>query len=435
MKKKKLLATVLASALACGTLSGCGGTAQTSGSATSSDGSGKTVKVFQLKVEINDALQKLAQEYEKEKGVKVEITSVGGGADYGASLKAEFQKGTEPDIFMVAGKGDYEIWKHKIDDLSSESWVKNAVSGTLDTVTVDGKVYGMPAATEGYGLMYNKNILDKAGIDPASIDTFSKLKAAVEKLDSMKGELGIDNVFSYTTKETWVTGNHTFNIPFAAQENPAQFAKDYFAGKADIVNNDRFKEWMNLIELMCKYGGGQTLETIDYSTQVGNFALEKTAFMQQGNWTAADLDSLGATFDMGFMPLAINEDTKVSGSIPVGVPMYWVVNKDSAVNAEAKAFLTWMVESQVGQEALVNNMNMIPAFTNFTVQSENPLNKSITEYNNAGKTLPWAFTNFPDGFTMNNIGPLFSKYITTDMGDDAKKEMLQGIQDQTPLDK
>ena len=86
MKKKKLLATVLASALACGTLSGCGGTAQTSGSATSADGSGKTVKVFQLKVEINDALQKLAQEYEKEKGVKVEITSVGGGADYGASL-------------------------------------------------------------------------------------------------------------------------------------------------------------------------------------------------------------------------------------------------------------------------------------------------------------------------------------------------------------
>ena len=80
MKKKKLLATVLASALACGTLSGCGGAAQTSGSAGSSDTSGKTVKIYQLKVEINDALQKLAQEYEEEKGVKVEVTSVGGGA-------------------------------------------------------------------------------------------------------------------------------------------------------------------------------------------------------------------------------------------------------------------------------------------------------------------------------------------------------------------
>ena len=33
----------------------------------------------------------------------------------------------------------------------------------LDTVTIDGKIYGMPVTTEGYGLMYNKEILDKAG--------------------------------------------------------------------------------------------------------------------------------------------------------------------------------------------------------------------------------------------------------------------------------
>ncbi|KQB77957.1 MULTISPECIES: ABC transporter substrate-binding protein [Clostridium] len=434
MKKKKLLATVLASALACGTLSGCGGTAQTSGSATSSDGSGKTVKVFQLKVEINDALQKLAQEYEKEKGVKVEITSVGGGADYGASLKAEFQKGTEPDIFMVAGKGDYEIWKHKIDDLSDQPWISNAVKGTLDTVTIDGKTYGMPAATEGYGLMYNKDILDKAGIDPKTITSFDALKAAFETLDSKKAELGLENVVSYTTKETWVTGNHTFNIPFAAQEDPDKFLDEYVAGKADIVNNKEFNDWMNLVGLLCKYGGGKSLETIDYSNQVGNFALEKTAFIQQGNWVASDLNSLGANFNMGFIPMCLNNDAndKANTSIPVGVPMYWVVNKDSAVNKEAKEFLDWMVESQTGQEALVKDMNMIPAFTNFKAESSNPLNKSITEYNNSGNTLKWAFTNFPDGFTMNDIGPVFSKFLNTDMGDAAKKEMLQNIQDASP---
>ena len=433
MKKKKLLATVLASALACGTLTGCGGSAQTSGTTTgSSDSSGKTVKIYQLKVEINDALQSLAKKYEEEKGVKVEVTSVGGGADYGASLKAEFAKGTEPDIFMIQGRGDYEVWKHKIDDLSDQPWKSNAVNGTLDTVTIDGKVYGMPAATEGYGLMYNKDILDKAGIDPEKLTTFDALKSAFETLDSKKAELGLDNVVSYTTKETWVTGNHTFNIPFAAQADPDQFAKDYIAGKADLVNNQQFNEWMNLVELMCKYGGGKTLETIDYSNQVGNFALGKTAFIQQGNWIASDLQSLGADFNMGFAPMCINNDEKVSGSIPVGVPMYWVVNKDSAVNKEAKEFLDWMVESETGQNAIVNDMNMIPAFTNFKVESSNPLNQSITKFNNEGKTLKWAFTNFPDGFTMDKIGPVFSKFLDTDMGDAAKKEMLQNLQDASP---
>ena len=97
-----------------------------------------------------------------------------------------------------------------------------------------------------------------------------------------------------------------------------------------------------------------------------------------------------------------------------------------------KEFLDWMVESQTGQEALVKDMNMIPAFTNFKAESSNTLNKSITEYNNSGNTLKWAFTNFPDGFTMNDIGPVFSKFLNTDMGDAAKKEMLQNIQDASP---
>ena len=60
MKMKKLLATILATTLACGTIVGCGGgTADSSkssaGGDTAKSGDGKVVKVFQLKVEINDA--------------------------------------------------------------------------------------------------------------------------------------------------------------------------------------------------------------------------------------------------------------------------------------------------------------------------------------------------------------------------------------------
>ncbi|WP_300380650.1 ABC transporter substrate-binding protein [Clostridium sp.] len=424
---KKILATVLAATVLCGAFVGCSSKPSSGNDTKDPKVTNKVVKVFQLKVEINDALQNLAKKYEEETGVKVEVTSVGGGADYGASLKAEFNKGAEyePDIFMIQGAGDLEVWSHKVDDFSSESWVKNAVNGTLDNVSKDGKLFGMPVATEGYGLIYNKDILDKAGIDPSTLNTFDNLNAAFTKLDSMKADLGIDNVVSYTTKEAWVTGNHTFNIPLAVQPDPAAFVADYVAGKADVVNNQSFKDWMNLVELLCTYGGGATLDTIDYSAQVGNFGLGKTAFLHQGNWTSGDLKGLDATFNMGFAPLAINNDTKVSGSIPVGVPMYWTVNKDSAVNSEAKAFLDWMVNSETGQNALVKDMNMIPAFTNFKVETDDQLAKSITEYNNAGKTLPWAFTNLPDGFTMEKVGPIFSKFAK---GEIDKTQMLQEIE-------
>lgn len=418
---KKVLTTMLAAAVLVGGLAGCSST----GTTKESD---KVVKVFQLKVEINEALLDLAKKYEEETGVKVEITSVGGGADYGASLKAEFQKGTEPDIFMIQGAGDLKVWEHKVDDLSSEKWVSNAVKGTLDTVTKDGKIYGMPAATEGYGLIYNKGILEKAGVDPKTIDTIDKLKAAFSTIDSKKADLGLDNIVSYTTKETWVTGNHTFNMALAAQENPPQFMADFIDGKADIVNNQIFKDWTNLVELLCASSGGAALDTIDYSAQVGNFALGKTAFLHQGNWVAGDLAKLDVDFEMGFIPLSINNDTKISGSIPVGVPMYWVANKDSKVNAEAKEFLNWMVSSETGQESLVSDMKMIPAFTNFKVETDDTLAKSISEFNNEGKTLPWTFTNLPDGFSMEKIGPIFSKFAK---GEIDKEDMLKEIQGTT----
>lgn len=62
-----------------------------------------TIKMFQFKVEIAEQLNALAEEYEKETGVKVEVETHGGGEDYGALLKAEIASGSEPEIFNNGG--------------------------------------------------------------------------------------------------------------------------------------------------------------------------------------------------------------------------------------------------------------------------------------------------------------------------------------------
>ncbi|MGM9985846.1 MAG: ABC transporter substrate-binding protein [Bacillaceae bacterium] len=421
--KKKIFYGLTAGLLSLSALAGCSSGDNKANTGTKT--SGKTIDIFQLKVEIDEPLKKLAKTYEKETGVKVNVRSVGGGSDYGAALKAEFQSGKEPDLFIIQGAGDLKVWQEKLDDLSGETWVKNAVSGTLDNVTVDNKIYGMPVATEGYGLIYNKSIFEKAGIDPKTIDTLDKLKAATETLNKKKKELGIEYPISYTTKEAWVTGNHTFNIALAQQKDPKQFVEDYKAGKADIVNNAAFKDWMNLVDVLVKDSDTKNLDTIDYNTQLGNFATGKAAMLHQGNWTYRDLKGLEVDFDMGFIPLTINNDVAISNRLAVGVPMYWAVNKDSKDAKETKEFLNWMVTNKDAQNALVNEMYMIPAFTNFNTKSEDPLANSIMEFNNAGKTIGWPFTNLPDGFTMEKIGPIFSDYAK---GSINQTQMLEKIQ-------
>ncbi|MFA5698888.1 MAG: ABC transporter substrate-binding protein, partial [Sphaerochaeta sp.] len=147
------------------------------------------VNLFQLKVEIKDAIDGYAAKYSAATpGVTVKVETLGGGADYGGALKAKAQADEVPDIFVIEGRGGYDIWKEYIADLSDQSWVAD----TDLAFKVDGKVYGFPIAIEGYGLAYNAEILAKAGIDPATLTTRGAYERALQILDSKKAELGID---------------------------------------------------------------------------------------------------------------------------------------------------------------------------------------------------------------------------------------------------
>ncbi|WP_425956071.1 sugar ABC transporter substrate-binding protein [Xylanimonas sp. McL0601] len=70
--------------------------------------------------------------------------------------------------------------------------------------TVDGVTYGVPIGANTLGLYYNKDILDNAGVDPASITSWDTLNAALEKVTkagnkgiTFAGVAGEEGVFQF----------------------------------------------------------------------------------------------------------------------------------------------------------------------------------------------------------------------------------------------
>lgn len=410
-KIKSLTALGCAFTLTAGLLTGCGS------SSSSSSGNVKFT-IFQFKVEAKTALEKAVKDYEStHKNVSITVQTVGGGQDYGAALKSKFSSGDEPAIYNIGGPQDVKDWKGKLEDLSKEPWVSKAYNGTLDEVKSGSKIYGLPFDMEGYGLIYNKNIFKKAGIDASTIKTYADLEKAVQTLDSKKKDLGLDSVFGTAGKETWIGGLHDSNVPLALELKDSVSA--YNAKTINFTYADGFKK---LVDIQNKYGykpdgTDKSINSVDYSTQVEKlFSLNKVAMIEQGNWiysTVAGIDKNVAD-NMGLLPLPIDGSDK-QDCVPVGVPMYWAVNsdKDAATKKAAKDFLNWLYTSDKGKSLIINDFKFIPALKGYdaaNLQPVDPISKEINNYSKEGKTIPWVFMGYPTGWGQNKLGADLQKY-------------------------
>jgi len=386
-----------------------------------------TIKMFQFKVEIAEQLAKLIEEYEKEHpNVNIELETVGGGADYGAALKAKFNSGDKPDIFNNGGFSELDLWIEHLEDLSNEPWVANLVEAAKEPMTKDGKLYGMPVNLEGYGYIYNKDLFAKAGITDTP-KTLDELRAAAQKLK----DAGI-TPFVNGYAEWWVLGNHFINIPFAHQADPNKFIQGLNDGSAKITGNDVFEQWVDLFDLTLEYGNPNPLQT-DYNTQVTEFAVGNAAMTQQGNWTQVAISQTNPDINIGFLPMPINNDANAMDKLPVGVPSNWVIHKNSPVKEEAKAFLNWMVTSEVGQRYITEEFKFIPAFTNISADESvlGPLAADIIRYSKEGKTLSWNWFKFPSGeASSNKFSDVMQGYIGGQFGKDELLKRLQQVWDE-----
>ena len=374
------------------------------------------VEFFQLKVEIDSHLQEFTKLYnETHPGVQVVASTLGGGADYGGALKAKLTAGQMPTIFQFEGKGGYDLWKDYILDMTDTDWAKDTDLAYFDP---DGKTVGFPVAMEGFGLGYNADILEKAEIDPDTLTTFSAVKAAFEKIDGMKAELGLDSVVSVSTSVAggmwWVTSQHVFNAFYAGylDYNDASVHEALLRGEVD---QERLTAFANYLKLLFDYSDQEVLLNGDYNAQVVPFVAQKAAFITQGNWIDPDVKKIVeeqnyTPFKMGYVSHNFMEEE--THGLFMAPPSWFAVNSQATPEQQSAAieFLNYMALSEDGANYMVNNAGMVPAFKSVSIQPTGQLSAALVEASARGGNFNWYFGQNPDGFNQGTLGPIFELF-------------------------
>lgn len=399
MKSFKKLASAASLSVLALSLAACGGggTANKPGGESNGGAAGEKlakISLFQSKVEIAESLEALAEKYKEETGNEVEVWGSAGDA-YITQLQTKLAANEGPTIFSVAPGAEAEKFASYYYDMSNEEYVNHIAPDMA--LQIDGKVVGVPTGVEGFGIVYNKDM-----VDPASITDVASFTAALEKFKSE----GV-NGFSLSQEAYFLIG-HIINTPFALQDDPAAFIERLNKGEVKMADTPEFKEFAQVMDAIRDHARNP-LE-ITYDSQMGDLATGKTAMVHQGNWSYGMLEDY-ENVNVGMMALPLGGNKKIAVDIAAG----WVINNKASAEQikAANAFLQWFTTSETGKNTIVNEFGFIPALTTIeagTLQLD-PLSQAVYEATQSGETIPWANSLFPQGIIVNDLAPATTEFF------------------------
>ncbi len=442
--KKKFVSTVLISAMAAAMLAGCG--SETAPTASTQSGSGETqsnseavqnegtasgsVYYLNFKPEQDGAWQDLAAAYTEETGVQVQVITAADGT-YEQTLKSEMEKTEAPTLFQVNGPVGLANWTDYCADLSGSEVYSHLTSSDYALKEGD-EVKGIAYVIETYGIIYNKTILenyctmDNAVISSIDeINNFDTLKAVADdiqaRLDEINDQFGYSLLGAFTSagmdaSSDWRFKTHLANLPIY-YEYQADGIDSTDAIKGTYLENYKNVWDLYITDSTCAAG---LLSNKTGDEAEAEFGMGEAVFYQNGTWEYANLTNPdnGYTItadDFSMMPIYIGVDGEENQGLCTGSENYWCVNKNASAEDQKATldFLTWVITSDTGRDAMANVMGFTTPFDSFAdgYVADNCLIQADAAYTAAGKTpVTWCFTTMPSENWKNGVGSALLEY-------------------------
>lgn len=130
--------------------------------------------------ETAEEFKAIMKEFEQQYGCTVNVAEYG--ADYEATLKTRMAANELPDVFMTHG---WSVLRYKeyLMELSDQPWVADYDESALGVIKdEDGSLYVLMLGEGINGIVVNKGVCDKAGVDPYAIHTWDDFTEACAKV-------------------------------------------------------------------------------------------------------------------------------------------------------------------------------------------------------------------------------------------------------------
>lgn len=285
----------LAGALVLASCSGSGTASQSSESSESAgtvDGTGKTLTVWSMTGDLSDAtLAAINAEFTKQTGAEVKVETQQW-TDIATKITTALSTSTPPDVIDIGNTqvatfassgGLMDLTEHKDDLAQGQTWL----GGLEEPATVDGSLYAVPSFGAARSVIYNKDIWEKAGITEAPT-TYDELKADLDKVKA--ANTASDFSAMYLPGQYWYAGIQW--IWDAGGELATQDGDTWTSGFGSSESEKGLEEWKSFQNTYSSEAS-RTLNT-DSPDQDQLFADGKTSAIIGNSWEIGVIEKANA---------------------------------------------------------------------------------------------------------------------------------------------
>lgn len=355
MKSKKVISLVLTALVAASLFAGCtkqqpaktGGDVPAATDETKLKGEIEMWSTF-TDIENKVLTDKIIPAFNKKyPDIKVKVTPMPGGDDYKKQILQAAMSGTTPDLARTDitdvaqyAKEDYLI---PVDSLPGFDEIKkNTFEGPFSTNMYNGHYYGVPLDTNTKVAIYNKSLLEKAGLKeaPKSMDEFEQLAAKL-KADNVKG-IGIGGL------NPWNTMPYFMSLGGKVTDNTNTKASGFLNSPESVKALAKIVEWNdNGLVAQSLLGGEGTWEGYN----AGHYAM-----IDDGPWWfPANKDQKLVKDNVVFAPFPKG----AGGSISIVGGEDTIIFKASKNQRQAFAFAKYLASDEA-QTIFATELNMMP---------------------------------------------------------------------------
>jgi ABC-type glycerol-3-phosphate transport system substrate-binding protein len=227
--------------------------------------------------------------------VTLEWESFDWGDYFSSEMRAKIASGEVPDL--IIGKAqDVAAYQPSgfLAPFHLEEYTK-IKPDVLDSVTVNGEVYGLPYNAFYQGVLYNKNIFWRYGLEvPATLEEMEKVVRRLE-------EVGV-TPFAAHFRENWYVGNIV--MQFAINQVFAKNSKwgdEFRSGRRSFLESEEYGACFRQVETIWKHTWPDAA-TVNQSECAKRFANEEAAMYLTGSWAVQPLFSIRPKMMIGIFP-------------------------------------------------------------------------------------------------------------------------------------